>query len=149
MRTIKKNIRGIEYVAAWRGMAFSESSIEACRVDGTDRLSNSKLADIVFNEIIISPKVNIDDFKDFQVFDEVMDFGKSVLFGEFEKKKSKSQLEKEVRNSWGAYRLIFCDMANYTEEDVFNKMTPQEIQKANIALDMIEKEIKKKTKSRH
>lgn len=147
MKIIKKTINGIEYVAEWKGVSFSKERIESCRVKNTEMLSKSKLAKVVFNEVITSPKISANDFSDFNEFEEVLDFGASVLFGEFDKK-SDSQLKREVEQDWGAYRLIFCDMANYTEDYVFNEMTPAEIKKANIALDMIQEAIKRQTKSK-
>lgn len=42
--------------------------------------------------------------------------------------------------------MVFCDMANFTHDYVFNHMTPQEIQEANIALDIVQKQIKSQTK---
>ena len=148
MKTIKKTIRGIEYIAQWQGLAVSNEQCERCKVEGTDRLSTAKIADIVFNEVIISPKVNADDFEDISEFNEVLDFGKSVIFGTFEAAKSKSALKREVEMDWLAYKLIFCDMANYTEDYVFNEMTPQQIEKANIALEIVSEQIKKVTKNK-
>jgi hypothetical protein len=39
-------------------------------------------------------------------------------------------------------------MANFTYDEVFNHMTPQEIAKANIALDIVSAEIKKQSKKK-
>jgi hypothetical protein len=46
------------------------------------------------------------------------------------------------------WRLVYCDYANFTYDEVFNRMTPQEIKSANIALDLIQEEIKKETKKK-
>lgn len=39
-------------------------------------------------------------------------------------------------------------MANFTYDEVFNQMLPQEIEEANIALDIIEAEIKRRQKKK-
>lgn len=64
----------------------------------------------------------------------------------FEAKKTKAELKKRVRNNWAAWRLIYCEMANFTFDEVFHCMTPQEIEEANIALDIVNEEIKRQSK---
>lgn len=39
-------------------------------------------------------------------------------------------------------------MANFTHDYVFNHMTPQEIEEANIALDIVNDQIKKQSKKK-
>lgn len=39
-------------------------------------------------------------------------------------------------------------MANFTYDEVFHHMTPQEIAEANIALDIVSQEIKKQMKKK-
>ena len=53
----------------------------------------------------------------------------------FEKKKSKAQLTREVRSNWAMYRLVLSE-SGFDYNTVFYQMTPQEIAKATIALDM-------------
>lgn len=147
MRTIKQKINGVEYVAVFKGIKYRSQAVEKCTDKKTGRISSYKLAKIVFDEIIIKPKVDIDNFGDnIDGFADVFDFGKSVLLGKFEPHKSKSKLKQEVEQEWGAWRLIFCDMANFDYDTVFNQMTPQEIKKANIALDIINAQIKSRKK---
>ena len=54
----------------------------------------------------------------------------------FETKKTKAQLKKRVRNNWAAWRLILAEGRGFDYTTVFFKMTPQQIEEANIALDM-------------
>lgn len=63
-------------------------------------------------------------------------------------RRTKAQLKQRVKKNWGAWRLIFCDMANFTYNEVFYHMTPQQIEEANIALDIVNEQIKKQTKVR-
>lgn len=143
MKTVKKTINGIEYTAVWKGSKYAREAFDRCKVDGSDRLSNMKLAEIIFSEIIISPVVCPDDFTDFVEFGEVFDFGQSVLFGSYWSK-SKAQIKKEVESEWDLWRLVFNDVSTFDYDYVFNVMTPDEINKANFALDTIMEQIKKK-----
>lgn len=144
METIKKVINGVEYVAEWKGLAFSNARLEACKVKGSNRMNKTKLANVFFNELLISPKIGIDDINDMKQLHEILKFAQSILEGTYDDT-SKAELSIEVDNEWAAYRLVFCEFANYTEDYVFNVMTPKQIKKANIALDKISEEIKKQT----
>jgi hypothetical protein len=142
METIKKVINGVEYTAVYRGYSYTTQRIKECLLQDKKHYSNEKLSTVVFGEIIINPKVTVDDFDDLQAYNEVFEFGRSVLFGEFENK-SKAKLKKEVLNEWDYWRLIYCDIANFDYNTVFNQMTPQQVLKANIALDIVNEQIKK------
>lgn len=52
----------------------------------------------------------------------------------FKKKLSKQQLRQRVKSNWAAWRLIYSD-GGFDYTTVFYKMTPQEIEEANLALD--------------
>lgn len=144
MEIVKKVIGGVEYQAAWRGINFSENVMARCVADG--RISHKKLSDIIFSEVIISPEISVDDFEDAYDFLQVYEFGKSVLEGSFEENISKGRLSEKAKEHWSCWRLIFCDMANFTYDEVFNKMTPMQIREANAALDIANEELKKITK---
>lgn len=53
----------------------------------------------------------------------------------FERTLSKKKLEREVRNNWNAWRLVMAQRG-FDYQTVFYFMTPQEIDEANIALDL-------------
>ena len=61
-------------------------------------------------------------------------------------KKNVAELKKEVGEEWDYWRLLFCDIANFDYNTVFNQMTPQQVLKANIALDIVNEQIKKANK---
>ena len=91
----------------------------------------------------------MDDFDDMESYNEVFSFLFDVATGVTGPKKTKGQLKQMVRDNFACWRLIFCDMANFTYDQVFNQMTLEEIEQANIALDMINAEIKRQTKNKH
>lgn len=150
MEIIKKTINGVEYKAVWRGMAYTIECMEKCKIKGTDILSPDKLSEIVFDNIIVSPKVSVDDFGDMETFSEVFEFGKSVLLGTFEKEKTKSQLKKRATENWNLWRLVLSERG-FDFRTVFGKpyMTPNDILEANIALEMQIEAEKKAAKKKH
>lgn len=147
MRTVQKTIRGVEYTAAWRGMAYAKEALARCRIGGGNVVSDYKLAEIVFAEIIISPQISMDDFVDLAEFYEVLDFGAAVLLGTYWDK-SKAALKRDVEEDWSLWRLVCNDLSSFVYKEVFYEMTPEEIAKANIALDLAIEQINKRGKSR-
>ncbi len=57
---------------------------------------------------------------------------------DFEKRKTRAQLEKQVRDNWNAWRLVLAEGRGFDYATVFGTsfMTPEEIDMANIALDI-------------
>lgn len=55
----------------------------------------------------------------------------------FGKRKTKSQLKQRAKNNWGLWRLVLSERG-FDYQTVFGKpyMTPQDVEEANIALDM-------------
>ena len=149
MRIVEKTIGGIVYRAQYKGLAFSSQLQDRCETEDGKRLLQYDIARALFDEVLVSPKVTIDDFDSYSDFDEVYNFLFDVARGELgEKKRSRARLKREVLDDWACWRLIYCDMANFTYDEVFNRMTPLEIEKANIALDIVQAEIKKQTKKK-
>jgi hypothetical protein len=57
----------------------------------------------------------------------------------FETRRTKAQQTRRVKDNWACWRLIFSDIGNFTYEQVFYRMTPQQINEANVALDIAAK----------
>ena len=57
---------------------------------------------------------------------------------DFETKKTREQLEQQVRNNWNLWRLVLAEGRGFDYATVFGTsiMTPQDIEMANIALDI-------------
>lgn len=141
-KIVEREINGILYKARFKGMACKfalESKINS-------KKSDYQVAEILFNDILVSPKVDIDDFEDMDTFYDVYDFLMDVALGEYETPISNSKLRKQVEAEWNCWRLLCSDLGNFTYNDVFYQMTPYEIEKANIALDKVYTAIKSKTK---
>lgn len=147
MRTVQKTICGVEYTAVWRGMAYAKEALARCRIGGGNVVSDYKLAEIVFGEIIIRPQTGMDDFADLAEFYEVLDFGAAVLLGTYWDK-PKAALKRDVEEDWSLWRLVCNDLSSFRYEEVFYEMTPEEIAKANIALDLAVEQINRRIKTR-
>lgn len=136
---VRRTIDGVIYIARYRGVSYANKIAE---YDVTHQFD---LAGVLFREVLISPKVDIDDFSNVGTFSRVFEFLLDTATGNFTKK-THAQIKQQARNNMGCWRLIFSDMSNLDYNTVFNQMTPEEIEEANAALDMIMIEIKKKNK---
>ena len=137
----KKTINNVVYTAEYRGIAFF------LHLQSTCGSSHFQMAERLFEEILVSPNVGIDDFADVSTFNEVYEFLYSVASGSEEKSLTKSQLKRRARNNWYLWRLVLANRG-FDYQTVFGKpfMTVQDIEEANIALDMQIEEEKKATK---
>lgn len=143
--TVEREIDGVVYKARYKGIAYS--------IALSDRLAHEnasfQLAEILFKEILISPKVEIDDFDDMRTFSNVFSFLLSVANGYGIKKKlSNSKLKRRAEDNWSLWRLIFESDGALNFQAVFGKpfMTPQDAIEANFALDKLIKARKEAAK---
>ncbi len=137
---VRRTIDGVIYVAQYRGLAYANKITEY----GVTRQFD--LADLLFREVLIAPKVNIDSFSDIGTFSKVFEFLWDTATGNFDNKKNSAQIKQQARENMACWRLIFSDISNLDYNTVFHQMTPEEIEEANTALDIIISEIKKKNK---
>lgn len=131
--SFQKEIDGIVYHAEFKGIAFSLYLDELIE----NGISKTKLAEILFKEVLVSPKVSIDDFADIKSFYKVFKFLSDVALGINGKRQSKAKLERKVKENWAYWRLVLSERG-FDFQTVFGKpfMTPQDVREANIALDM-------------
>ena len=130
----EKEIDGTVYRARFNGMAFALDLM----AQDEENTSQIEVAEILFNEVLVSPKVSIDDFSDIHSFLRVQSFLYNVACGNFPAKKlSTAQLKRKVKDNWNLWRLVLCDRG-FDYQTVFGKtrMSPQDIKEANIAYDM-------------
>lgn len=140
---VEKEIDGTIYQAQFRGMAYAyalDTFIETNK-------SEYRLTVKLFEDILVSPKVGIDDFE-LDALEKVRSFLIDVARGDFGEKLSKAKLQQQVDDEWACYRLVVNDLCPLDYDFVFNRATPQEIKKLNIALDKVYKSINSKRKSK-
>lgn len=86
--TVKKEINGKEYVAQFSGISVALKAVDASYIEGTSTTSVEKLAEYLFENIIVEPKgLTADDFDTVKEFNEVVAFARGVMQGDFREKK--------------------------------------------------------------
>lgn len=142
-KIVSKVINGELYTAEFRGMACAYALRETLRT----KHSEYQVTEFLFNEILVAPEVGIDDFESLDELQEVRTFLLKVALGNTEKKVSKGRLKRQVeKDEWACWRLIWSDMGCFDYNTVFFQMTPLEIEKANLALDKVHRDIKKQSR---
>lgn len=82
--TVKKEIRGKEYVAQFNGLSCALKAVDSTYIEGTNNTSVEALSKYIFDNVIVEPKgLEIDDFDDMEEFNEVVAFGREVMQGKF------------------------------------------------------------------
>lgn len=84
---VKKEIGGKEYTAQFAGISVALKAVDASYIDGSSNTSVEKLAEYLFNHVIVEPKgLKIDDFESLEEFNEVIAFARGVMQGSFREK---------------------------------------------------------------
>lgn len=85
--TKKKVIDGVEYTAQFNGLSYALKTIDESYIDNSSNLSMEKLNATILENVIVDPKVTIDDFDDIDTLRKVVEFGQQVMQGKFRDKK--------------------------------------------------------------
>lgn len=82
--TVKKTINGTDYTAQFAGLSVALKAADETHIDGTDVTSVEKMAEYLFEHVIVDPKgLNVDDFGNMKELNEVIKFASDVMKGEF------------------------------------------------------------------
>lgn len=57
-----KEINGVKYTAQFNGLSFRDETIDSSYVSGTDNVSLEKLSRKLFDNVLVEPKMSINDF---------------------------------------------------------------------------------------
>lgn len=88
---VKEKIEGKEYIAQFCGISVALKAMDESKIDGTDATSYEKLAQYIFDNVIVEPKnLTPDDFDSLDEFNKVLAFGRKVMQGEFRNKAIKA-----------------------------------------------------------
>jgi hypothetical protein len=60
--TVTKEINGREYKAQFNGISAALKAVDSSYIEGSNQTSVAKLAKYLFDNVIVEPKVRIDDF---------------------------------------------------------------------------------------
>lgn len=95
MYTVEKTIRGKKYTAQFSGISTALRAVDSSYIDGTSNTSIEKLAEFMFEYIIVEPKgLTIDEFESMAEFNEVIAFAREVMQGDFRKKENEKSAKK-------------------------------------------------------
>lgn len=83
----KKVIDGVEYTAQFNGLSYALKAIDESYIDGGSNLSSEKLSSTILENVIVNPKVTIDDFDSMESLNKVVKFGQEVMQGKFRSQK--------------------------------------------------------------
>ena len=87
--TRKKEINGVEYTAQFNGLSESLAAIDRTYIDGTTTTSVVKMAEYILQNVIVEPKLTVDDFEDMETLNDFVAFGRDVMQGKFRNKDEK------------------------------------------------------------
>ena len=88
--TATKEINGKKYTAQFNGLSCALRAVDSTYIEGTDNTSVEKMADYIFQNVIVEPKgLTIDDFESMEEFNEVVSFGRDVMQGKFRPEEDK------------------------------------------------------------
>lgn len=91
---VTKEINGTKYVAQYGGISTAVRAVDQSYIDGSTNISIEKLATYLFEHIIVEPKnLTIDSFETFEEFNEVVNFARGVMQGEFRNKADEGAAE--------------------------------------------------------
>lgn len=82
--TVEKEINGVKYVAQFNGMSAALNAVDSCYIEGSSITSAKKMADYLFEHVIVEPKgLTVDDFDNAKELNEVTSFAQEVMQGNF------------------------------------------------------------------
>lgn len=85
-KTYTKTINGNTYTAQFNGLQASLDAFDECSLDN-NRVSISKMAQYVLKNVIIEPKLSVNDFANLDELNAVVAFGTEVMKGTFQPEK--------------------------------------------------------------
>ena len=92
----KKVIGGKEYIAQFGGISVALKAVDASYIEGTSNVSMEKMAEYLFEHVIVEPKgLKIDDFEKMSDFNEVVAFARGVMQGDFRDKVDEDAAEEK------------------------------------------------------
>jgi hypothetical protein len=85
--TVEKEINGKKYIAQFNGISAALDAVDSCYIPGTQNISAGKMAKYLFDHVVVEPKgLTADDFDSLEELNEVTDFAREVMQGNFRDK---------------------------------------------------------------
>ena len=87
---VKKTIHGVKYTAQFNGMGTALDAMDNWYNDEGTNMSVKKITDYVLANVIVDPKVKVDDFKKYSELQDVVAWGRKVMQGEIQPEDSEA-----------------------------------------------------------
>ena len=95
--TVKKTFKGTEFVFQHNGISEWLKAVDESYADGTGNISAYKLNTYLLENVVVSPKMEIDDFANADELAEVMAFARKVASGKEAPKKATVEASAEKK----------------------------------------------------
>ena len=79
--TVEKEIGGEKYTFQFNGLSAWLQALDDCYVDGSSNVSAYKLNKYLLENVVVSPKKDIDDFDSSDALNDVTTFARKVAQG--------------------------------------------------------------------
>lgn len=81
---VEKEINGVNYKAQFNGISAALEAQDTFYIDGSNNISNIKLANYILKNVIVDPKgLTPDDFNSMDELADVIAWGREVMQGDF------------------------------------------------------------------
>lgn len=95
---VTKTINGKEYTAQFNGISAALDAVDSCYISGTSNISTVKMMKYLLDNVIVEPKgLTTDDFDSLDELNEVSDFAREVMQGNFRDKAVESATAKKSK----------------------------------------------------
>lgn len=79
--TVKKEFDGVMYTFQFNGITAAMEALDESYIDGSSNISLKKLNKYLLENVVVDPKVTMDDFEDVEKLNAVTAFARKVMQG--------------------------------------------------------------------
>ena len=79
---VNKEINGVNYTFQFNGIAAALKAVDESYIDGSSNLSLEKLNEYLLENVVVEPRLTIDDFDDVATLNKVTAYARKVMQGE-------------------------------------------------------------------
>ncbi len=79
---VTKEINGTNYTFQFNGISAALKAVDECYIEGSSNLSLEKLNEYLLENVVVDPKLALDDFDDVATLNKVTAYARKVMQGE-------------------------------------------------------------------
>lgn len=95
--TVKKVINGVEYTFQFNGISEAMDALDESYIDGSSNISLKKLNSYLLENVVVNPKVTMDDFDDVEKLNAVTSYARKVMQGLIKPETAKEEKKEEKK----------------------------------------------------